>query len=107
MNWMNPNTWMRPFTGGGQGQTGASQAGAAPATNGFTQAAAGIGQAVSQATAGITQAVGQATAGLAQAVTGITGQGQKPGPGAPGAPGNVPVSNESAAAGWGPMPGDS
>jgi hypothetical protein len=106
LNWFNPNTWIRPFTAcAPQGQT---SAGVGQAANGFTQAATGMGQAVSQATAGFTQAVGQATAGLAQAVTGMTGQGANAGrgPGTP-APTSPPVSNESAAAGWGPMPSDS
>jgi len=54
--------------------------------------------------------MGQATAGLTQAVTGMTGAaGQPPstGRGPASTAGNVPVGNESTAAGWGPMPGDS
>jgi len=111
--WFNPNAWMRPFTGGcgqqngGTGATDQSQGGgvAGQAASGFSQAAAGIGQAVSQATAGLTQAVGQATRGLAQAIGGIAGQGQAAGGPSPSSPGGAPVSNDSAAAGWGPMPG--
>lgn len=97
-NWFNPSTWMRPFTACAQQASG---------NGGFSQAASGLTQAVGQATAGFTQAVGQATAGLAQAVTGMAGQGQNTARPGGNAPGNVPVSNESAAAGWGPMPQDS
>jgi len=122
-NWFNPNAWMRPFTGQGNcgradGQHGAGSAdpsssygsAAGNAGNGFTKAAMDLGQMVNQATSGFTQAIGQATVGLTQAVTGMTGTaGQSPssgrGPANPAA--NTPVSNESAAGGWGPMPGDS
>lgn len=125
-NWLNPNAWLRPFTGqgncgraGGQYGTGytALNSGSGrsgynnmngDAGNGFTRAAVDLGKMVSQATSGFTQAMGQATAGLAQAVTGMTGATAQPpsrGPGNTAA--NVPVSNESAAGGWGPMPGDS
>lgn len=111
--WLNPNAWLRPFAGGCGQQGGAagpadqSQGSgmAGQAASGFTQAATGIGQAVSQATAGLTQAVGQATAGLAQAISGIAGQRQAGGGASAGTPGGAPVSNDSAAAGWGPMPG--
>jgi hypothetical protein len=112
-SWLNPNQWMRPFSNGcGQQRAtyragnrdftqngGCGQdAGYGQSANGFTQAAAGMGQAVSQAAAGFTQAVGQATADVAQAVTGSRGQ-------APGTR-DVPLSNDSAAASWGPMPSD-
>jgi hypothetical protein len=127
MNWLNPNAWMRPFAGQGgcgrtNGQHGAGytdpNAGGQGYTatngntgNGFTQAAVNLGQMVGQATSGFTQAVGQATAGLAQAVTGMAGAAGQPPNGSGAVPrntaGNVPVSNESAAGGWGPMPGDS
>jgi len=136
MNWLNPNAWMRPFTGQGGGRPSDGQhgmgttdpnsgygqqsynPGSGNTGNGFTQAAVNLGQMVGQATSGLTQAVGQATAGLAQAVTGMSGQtsgqytgsaGQAPNTarGGVNTAGNVPVSNESAAGGWGPMPGDS
>jgi hypothetical protein len=110
--WLNPNAWLRPFAGGcgqqgGAGPTDQSQGNgvAGQAASGFTQAATGIGQAVSQATTGLTQAMGQATAGLAQAISGFAGQGQAAGGPAAGTAGGAPVSNDSAAAGWGPMPG--
>jgi hypothetical protein len=119
-SWLNPSQMMRSFTGS-CGQQGAGyrqpnagyaqngygdNAGVGQGANGFSQAAAGIGQAISQATAGFTQAVGQATAGIAQSVTGAAGRA--PNAGMPGSvPGSVPVSNEGAAAGWGPMPSDS
>lgn len=122
-NWLNPNAWLRPFTGqgncgraDGQHGTGSTDpsSGYGSATgnagNGFTKAAMDLGQMVSQATSGFTQAMGQATSGLTQAVTGMTGAaGQPPGNGRGPAntAANVPVSNESAAGGWGPMPGDS
>lgn len=119
MNWLNPNTWMRPFTNCGQqgsnrgqgasmyGQGGTQNGGYGQAGNGFAQAAAGIGQAFNQAAAGFTQAVGQTTAGLAQAVTGAARPMQNAAAGpSVNTPGAVPVSNESAAAGWGPMPND-
>ena len=114
-NWLNPNTWLRPFAGGcGQqgspGQPGQATGGYGQGNggaNGFTRAASGIGQAVSQATAGLSQAVGQATAGLAQAISGMSTPGQNAGRAPANASGNAPSSNESAAAGWGPMPGDS
>jgi hypothetical protein len=113
INWLNPNTWMRPFTScmpghdspqGGNASaanTNYGQSGANQGMNGFTQAAAGLGQAMSQAAAGFTQAVGQATAGISQAVT-----GQNAGRSSANSPGDVPVNNETSA-GWGPMPGDS
>jgi len=122
-NWLNPNAWMRPFTG--QGNCGRADdqrrnGYAAPSSgygsasgsagNGFTKAAMDLGQMVSQATSGFTQAVGQATAGLTQAVTGMTGAAGQPssnGGGPSSTTANAPVSNESAAGGWGPMPGDS
>lgn len=123
MNWLNPNAWLRPFTGQGncghadgqhgQGYTDPSSAygpASGSAGSGFTRAAVDLGQMVSQATSGFTQAMGQATAGLTQAVTGMTGAaGQPPsnGRGPANTAANVPVSNESAAGGWGPMPGDS
>jgi len=119
VNWMNPNSWLRPFAGGcgrqdgGMGQSGGGPTnpgfgqGSGGGSNGFTQAASGLGQAVSQATAGFSQAVGQATAGLAQAISGITSPGQPPGRPSAASPDNASVGNESAAAGWGPMPGDS
>ncbi len=111
--WFNPNAWLRPFAGGcgqqrgGVGAADQNEGGgvAGQAGSGFAQAATGIGQAVSQATAGLTQAVGQATAGLAQAISGIAGQGPAAGGPSAGTPGGAPVSNDSAAAGWGPMPG--
>jgi len=122
-NWLNPNAWLRSFTGQGNcgrvdGQHGTGykdpNSGYVPASgnagNGFTKAAMDLGQMVSQATSGFTQAMGQATAGLTQAVTGMTGAaGQPPsnGRGPASTAGNVPVGNESTAAGWGPMPGDS
>jgi len=122
-NWLNPNAWMRPFTGQGNCGRADSQRGTGStdpnsgygsasgnAGNGFTKAAVDLGQMVSQATSGFTQAMGQATAGLTQAVTGMTGAaGQPPssGRGPANTAANVPVSNESAAGGWGPMPGDS
>lgn len=113
-SWLNPSQMMRPFTGG-CGQQGAARqpnaayaqngvfGGAGQSADGFSQAAAGIGQAISQATAGFTQAVGQATAGLAQSMSGAAGRAPNTG----NAPGSPPVSNEGAAAGWGPMPSDS
>ena len=133
MNWLNPNAWLRPFTGqgncgrangqpgteytnpsSGYGQSGDSSRGygsvPGSAGNGFTRAAMDLGQMVSQATSGFTQAMGQATAGLTQAVTGMTGaagQGPSSGRGPADTAANVPVGNEGAAAGWGPMPGDS
>lgn len=110
MNWMNPNTWMRPFANCGQRNAQANPmyeqpiGGGGQPGNSFAQAAAGISQAFNQAAAGITQAVSQTTAGLAQAVTGSGRQNatnvSAPPPDAP------PVSNDSAAAGWGPMPND-
>jgi len=122
-NWLNPNAWMRPFTG--QGNCGRADGQRTPgyddpssgygsaspgAGNGFARAATDLGQMVSQATSGFTQAMGQATAGLTQAVTGMAGAAGPP-PNSRRGPantaGNVPVSNESAAGGWGPMPGDS
>jgi hypothetical protein len=122
-NWLNPNAWMRPFTGQGScgradGQRGPGYtdpssgygSASAGAGNGFARAAMDLGQMVSQATSGFTQAMGQATAGLTQAVTGMAGTaGQPPssGRGPANTAENVPVSNESAAGGWGPMPGDS
>jgi hypothetical protein len=122
-NWLNPNAWMRPFTGQGNcgradGQRSPGHAdpssgygsASAGAGNGFARAAMDIGQMVSQATSGFTQAMGQATAGLTQAVTGMAGAaGQAPNSsrGPANTTGNAPVSNESAAGGWGPMPGDS
>src|SRR5215471_6755799 len=72
MNWLNPNAWMRPFTGQGNcgrtdGQHGtASEPSSAyePVSgsggNGFAKAAMDLGQMVSQATSGFTQAMGQA-----------------------------------------------
>lgn len=114
-NWLNPNAWLRPFAGrcgqqGSHGQpdqaTGGYDQGNGGA-NGFTQAASGIGQAVSQATVGLTQAVGHATAGLAQAISGMAAPGQNASRAPANASGNAPSSSESAAAGWGPMPGDS
>lgn len=121
MNWLNPNAWLRPFTGQGNcgradGQHGTGYPSSAygsasgSAGNGFTRAAMDLGQIVSQATSGFTQAMGQATAGLTQAVTGRAGAPGQPPNGSGGAAntaGNAPVSNESAAGGWGPMPGDS
>lgn len=122
-NWLNPNAWMRPFTGQGNcgradGQHGTGSADPSSAYrsasgssgNGFTRAAMDLGQMLSQATSGFTQAMGQATAGLTQAVTGMTGAaGQPPssGRGPANTTANAPVSNESTAGGWGPMPGDS
>jgi hypothetical protein len=113
VNWLNPNTWTRPFTSctprydfrqsgnGGAAHTNYGQPFPNQEANGFTQAVSGIGQAVGQAAAGFTQAVGQATAGINQAVT-----GKNAGRGSANSSGNVPVNNESSA-GWGPMPGDS
>ena len=95
-HWLNPNQWMRPL--GGCGQQGQA---------GFTQATEEISQAVNRIASGLTKAVGQVTSGIAQAAA-MAGPGTaKQGAGTPSAPGNVPVSDEGAAAGWGPMPGDS
>jgi len=128
VNWFNPNAWLRPFAGCGQrgqgngqnqgndcgqGQDSSSQVqnpsygpGNGQGGNGFTQAAAGISQAVGQAASGFTQAVGQATAGLTQAVTGYQRQPQNGGNVRQNNGGNAPVSNDSAASGWSAMPGN-
>jgi hypothetical protein len=126
INWFNPNAWMRSFTGAGQRQgnnQGASQAQGCCGQSqgyssnqdfsqsgiggsGFTQATAGIGQAISQAASGFTQAIGQAASGLTQAVTNISRQAQNTGNAPQSGGASAPVSNDSAAAGWGPMPGD-
>ena len=114
-NWLNPNTWMRPFSKGcGQQDSNQSQdhGPSQPGDNGqnnvvsnlFTKAVTDFGQAMGQAASGLTKAAGQATAGVAQAVAGNPRQTQSPASGA--APGSPPVNNDSAAAGWGPMPGD-
>lgn len=123
MNWVNPNAWLRSFSGQGKcgsaedhrgapytGPNSGNGQSAGTAGNDFTRTAMDLGQMVGQATSGLTQVMGQATAGLAEAVSGMTraaGQrtssGREPATTAAGAP----VSNESAAGGWGPMPGDS
>lgn len=120
VNWLNPNSWMRPFTGQGDCGRAGGQHSTDPnsryneavgsAGNGFTKAVMDLGQKVGQATTGFTQAMGQATAGLAQAVTGMTGTaGQRPAGGGapPDTAANASSGAESAAGGWGPMPGDS
>jgi hypothetical protein len=124
VNWFNPNAWMRPFAGvrqgsqrqdqgSGQGCCGQQSYGAPDTTpgqsnmgyggNGFTQAAAGFSQAIGRVASGFTQAMGQATTGIGQAVTGS--QHPNTGTGTTGGA-SAPVNQESAAAGWGPMPGD-
>jgi len=105
LNWLNPNMW---FGGGrsggncgcgqrqwqGQGEPGTGQ----DQEQGMWQAGAGMGQAMGQAGAAMGQTMGQAGAAMGQAM------GQAASMFTPGMQENsqgTPVSNNSAATGWG------
>ena len=130
VNWFNPNTWIRPFSGRSQPavNSNATNCGCNQKDqNGFTRAAAGIGDVFNQATTGVASAIEQATTGITQAASGFTqaasaftqapsgstqaasgstGPSQATATQPASRGGTTPISNDSAASGWGPMPVD-
>jgi hypothetical protein len=102
LNWLNPNIWFGGGRSGGNCGCGQGQGQGGPgAGRDMWQAGAGMEQAMGQAGVAMGQTMGQAGAAMGQAM------GQAASMFTPGMQGNVgnnqgaPVSNSSAATGWG------
>jgi len=75
--------------------------------NASTRTASGLGQMFGQAAADAMSAVEQAASSVTQAATGFAAPGPRTAAPPVTPSRNAPISNDSAASGWGPMPVDS